>query len=62
MYTVRSPVRAPSSKREVVGSNPAVGKSVFIFNSRFRRVDHSSNQQIQMKATMTYTQPILCFR
>ena len=44
-----------SSKREVVGSSPAVGKNFSFCNSRFPRIAHSSNQPIQMKSTGTYT-------
>ena len=50
MSTARSPiaqyVRYQSSKREVVGSNPAVGKNFSFCNSRFLRMDYSLNQAI----------------
>ena len=44
-----------SSKPEVVGSNPAVGKNFSFCNSRSLRVADTSNQSIQMKSTVAYT-------
>ena len=44
-----------ASKREIAGSNPAVGNNISFCNSRFFRVAHSLNEQIQMKSTVTYT-------
>ena len=43
------------SKREVVGSSPAVGRNFSFCNSRFLRMAHISNQPIQMKSTVTFT-------
>ena len=37
-----------SSKREIVGLNPVVGKNFSFCNPRFLRVAYSSNQQMQM--------------
>ena len=42
-------------KIKVVGSSSAVCKNFSFWNSRFRRVAHSSNQPIQMKSIVTYT-------
>ena len=42
----KSLVERQSSKREIVDSNPAVGKNVSCCNSRSLRVDHSSNHTI----------------
>ena len=44
-----------SSKPEVVGSNPAVGKNFSFCNSRSLHVADTSNQSIQMKSTVAYT-------
>ena len=44
-----------SSKPEVVGSNPAVGKNFSFWNSRSLHVADTSNQSIQMKSTVAYT-------
>ena len=44
-----------SSKPEVEGSNPAVGKNFSFCNSRSLRVADTSNQSIQMKSTVAYT-------
>ena len=44
-----------SSKPEVVGSNPAVGKNFSFCNSRSLHVADTSNQSIQMKPTVAYT-------
>ena len=44
-----------SSKPEVVGSNPAVGKTFSFCNSRSLHVADTSNQSIQMKSTVAYT-------
>ena len=44
-----------SSKPEVVGSSPAVGKNFSFCNSRSLHVADTSNQSIQMKSTVAYT-------
>ena len=44
-----------SSKPEVVGSNPTVGKNFSFCNSRSLHVADTSNQSIQMKSTVAYT-------
>ena len=51
-----STLQRQSSKREVVGSNPTVGKNLSCCNSRFLCVaTNSSNQTIQMKSIVKYT-------
>ena len=49
-----------SSKQEVPGSNPTVGKNSF-FNSRLFRVPHRTTMQLRMKSTVAYTKLIPCF-
>ena len=60
MSTVRTAqwFERQSSKRQVVGSSPAVGKNFSFCNFRFLCVAHSSNKSLPMKSTVTYTGPI----
>ena len=51
IFDIFSRLERNSSKREIVGSNPTVGKRVL----DCFRVANSSNQPIQMKSTVTYT-------
>ena len=48
-------LQSQSTKQEVVGSSPAVGKNFSFCNSRFLCMAHNSNQSIQMKSTITLT-------
>ena len=54
-YRWYSRLERESSKREVVGSSPAVCTNFSFCNFRFLRVAHSSYQPMQMKSTVTYT-------
>ena len=57
----RSRLDRKSSKREVVGSSRTVGKNFAYCNSHFLRMPHSLTKQLQMKSSVTYTQPMPCF-
>ena len=49
-------------KRKVPGLNPTVSKNFSFCKSRSTRAPNSCRQPLQMQSTMTYTEPIPCFR